>query len=119
MSLRDLGIIISDNGNFKQQISKVVLKAKRICGWIDRSFMRNDHIWRRYMLRTYVLPILDYGSQVWSPTAQSELNELESIQRTYTHKTEGMDNLNYWERLSYMNLQSIQRRHERYKVIYM
>ena len=71
------------------------------------------------MLRTYVLPVLDYGSQVWSPTNQSDLNELESIQRNYTYNTDGMDSLDYWKRLKYMNIQSIQRRHEGYKVIYI
>ena len=71
------------------------------------------------MLRTYILPVLDYASQVWSPVSQSELNKLEAVQRTYTYRTDGMENLNYWERLQSMNLQSIQRRHERYKVIYL
>ena len=71
------------------------------------------------MLRTYVLPVIDYGSQVWSPTNQSDLNELESIQRMYTNNTDGMDSLDYWQRLKCMNIQSIQRRHERYKVIYI
>ena len=71
------------------------------------------------MLRTYILPVMDYASQVWSPVNQAELNELESVQRTYTHRTEDMSNLDYWQRLQKMNLQSIQRRHERYKIIYL
>ena len=71
------------------------------------------------MLRTYILPVMDYASQVWSPVNQSELNELESVQRTYTYRTDDMENFDYWQRLRMMNLQSIQRRHERYKVIYI
>ena len=71
------------------------------------------------MLRTYILPVLDYGSQVWSPTNQSDLNLLESIQRLYTSNTDGLNTFNYWERLKNMNIQSIQRRHERYKIIYI
>ena len=71
------------------------------------------------MLRTYILCVMDYVSQVWSPVNQSELNELESVQRTYTYRTDNMENFDYWQRLRMMNLQSIQRRHERYKVIYL
>ena len=57
------------------------------------------------MLRTYILPVMDYASQVWSPVNQAELNELESVQRTYTHRTEDMSNLDYLQRLQKMNLQ--------------
>ena len=71
------------------------------------------------MLRSYILPVMDYASQVWSPVNQSELNELESVQRTYTYRTDNMENFDYWQRLRMMNLQSIQQRHERYKVIYL
>ena len=38
-NLRDLGIIISSDGSFREQINKVVKKARRLCGWIDRSFI--------------------------------------------------------------------------------
>ena len=74
-NLRDLGITISNDGFYKEHITKIVKKAGKLCGWIDRSFIRNDIYWQRHMLRTYVLPVLDYGSQVWSPTNQSDLNE--------------------------------------------
>ena len=47
------------------------------------------------------------------------MNKLEAVQRTYTFRTDGMDKLDYWQRLQVMNLQSIQRRHERYKIIYL
>ena len=117
-NLRDLGVIISNDGTYREHIAKIVKKAKRLSGWIERSFYRNDIHWRRHMLRTYILPVMDYASQVWSPVNQAELNELESVQRTYTHRTEDMSNLDYWQRLQKMNLQSIQRRHERYKIIY-
>ena len=62
---------------------------------------------------------MDYASQVWSPVAQSELNELESVQITYTHNTDRMETLDYWQRLQKISLQSIQRQDERYKVIYL
>ena len=117
--LRDLGVTISSDGTYREHISKIVKKAKRLSGWIDRSFIRNDVYWRRHMIRTYILSVIDYASQVWSPVTQSELNKLEAVQRTYTFRTDGMDKLDYWQRLQVMNLQSIQRRHERYKIIYL
>ena len=37
----------------------------------------------------------------------------------YTFHTEGLQEYNYWERLQLMTLQSVQRRHERYRLIYI
>ena len=37
----------------------------------------------------------------------------------FTYHTEGLQEFNYWERLQKMTLQSVQRRHERYRLIYI
>ena len=94
-NLRDLGVTISNDGTYREHIVKIVKKCRRLSGWIDRSFIRNDIFWRRHMIRTYILPVMDYASQVWSPVSQTELNKLESIQRTFTSRTDGMENLDY------------------------
>ena len=47
-----------------------------------------------------------------------ELRKIERIQSTFTKKIEGMKDLDYLERLKYLKLYSIQRRFERYSVIY-
>merc|ERR1712030_191861 len=36
-----------------------------------------------------------------------------------THQTEGLDLYNYWDRLYLMKLNSVQRRQERYRIIYI
>ena len=44
-NLRDLGIIMSDNANFKAHIGHVCAKVKQKCGWILRTFSsRNSHL---------------------------------------------------------------------------
>ena len=108
-NLRDLGVIISDDGSFRDQIIKVVKKARRLCGWIDRSFIRNDIYWRRHMLRTYVLPVIDYGSQIWSPINQGHISKLEGVLKLYSTYTDRMEGLNFWQRLKKMKLFSVQR----------
>ena len=44
---------------------------------------------------------------------------LESIQRTFIFQIEGMAKLNYRERLKFLNLMSIQRCHEWFKIIHL
>ena len=71
------------------------------------------------MWRTYIQGMLDFGSQVWTPVKSSLLLHLESTQKSFTKYTEGLDGMNYWERLEIMRLTSIQRRHERYRLVYL
>jgi len=44
---------------------------------------------------------------------------LESVQRTYSICTDGLTGFTYWQRLKKMKLYSVQRRMERYRVIYL
>ena len=118
-SLRDLGIIVSTKGDFREHIFKIVSKAKQRSGWISRQFMRKSIEFRRHMYRVYIQSLLDYGSQVWAPVDPALILHLESVQRSFTIQTEGLEHLNYWERLSKMKLNSVQRRMERYRVIYL
>ena len=54
----------------------------------------------------------------WSPVCVGELQEIESIQRTFTSHIIDVHSLNYWQRLENLKLYSIERSYERYLVIY-
>ena len=56
---------------------------------------------------------------LWHPSLISEISLIESIQRTATSKISSVSHLNYWERLQNLKLMSLQRRRERYALIYM
>ena len=47
---------------------------------------------------TYVRPILEYSSAVWSPSLITLINKIESVQRNFTKRLPGLQNLNYGER---------------------
>ena len=71
------------------------------------------------MYKTYIQGLQDYGSQVLAPVNPALILHLESVQRSYTIQTEGLQNCNYWVRLKRMKFYAVQRRMERYKVIYL
>ena len=48
-----------------------------------------------------------------------KITDNETVQRTFTSRVLYHDNLNYWERLKKLQLMSLQRRRERYILIYM
>ena len=60
---------------------------------------------------------MEYCCVVWAPAQQNLINELENIQRTFTSKINGMEGLDYHERLKKLNMYSLERR-DRYHIIY-
>ena len=67
--------------------------------------------------KSLIQPRMDYCSQLWSPTKQGDIARLESVQRGFTSKIEGMDGLDYWDRLELLGMYSQERRRERYQII--
>merc|ERR1712121_528499 len=53
------------------------------------------------------------GSNFW------EIDLLKEIQRSFTRQIDGMEGLDYAQRLEKLHMYSIQRRNERFKIIYI
>ena len=70
------------------------------------------------LFKALVMSRLDYGCQLWSPYL-SKQNMVEKVQRSFTRFISGMAGLSYTERLTVLNLYSLQRRRERYIIIYV
>ena len=71
------------------------------------------------LFKTLVLNIVEYCCPLWSPHKVEEIAKIEGVQRTFTAKINSVLHLNYWERLKHLKLYSLQRRRERYILIYM
>ena len=59
---------------------------------------------------TYVRPLLEYSSAVWSPSLITLINKIESVQRNFTERLQGLQNLNYGERLNILKSKSLEHR---------
>ena len=70
------------------------------------------------MFNTYIKSKMEYCCIIWSPMSQKWIYELEKIQKSFTSKINGMEKLDYHERLKKLNLFSLERRRERYMIIY-
>ena len=118
-STRDLGIEMSDDGSFTKHINKIIKKVKKKMGWINRSFVRNTIDFKRTIWRTYIQSVLDYGSQIWAPVDPIQMSKIENLLKNFTKNVSGLENMNYWDRLKKMKLNSMQRRLERYRIMYI
>ena len=82
------------------------------------------------LLKSLVRSTAEYASVLWAPADQTNINKLEQIQRRFTSKFAmfrsydevtglGECTTDYWERLEKLKLDSLERRRERYIIMYM
>ena len=109
---------MSSDASFTAHIHQVAATARKYAGWVLRTFNTRERTPLLTLWKSLIIPRLDYCSQLWCPHKASEIQLLENIQRSFTAKVNGISNLNYWERLKFLQLYSLERRRERYLVIY-
>ena len=117
--IKDLGIIMSNDAGFKAHIKKVTNSVRNLAGWILRTFKTRDKQTLLTAWKTLVLPIHDYCSQLWSPYKEGEKTELETIQWSFIRKIRETHADDYWDALDKLGLYSLERRRDRYRIIYL
>lgn len=118
-SLADLGVKMCDSAAFDQQIDAVVGRGRRQMGWVLRTFATREPLPMLTLYRSTVLPLMEQCCQLWSPLVIGQIRKLEAVQRTFTARITGLENLDYWERLRVLKLYSLERRRERYTILYV
>ena len=127
---KDLGITLSDSANFNEHITKVAATGRQVAGWARRTFQNHNRKVMLTLLKTLITPKLEYCCPLWSPADSKNIKLLESVQQNFTrhmkefwqynhHINIYICNTSYWERLKILNLYSLQRRRERYLILYM
>ena len=117
-TIKDLGITISDDTGFKEHIDKIVVSCKIMSGYIFRSLMTRDRKPMLLLMKAYIRSKVEYCNAVYFPYKKQDIAKIENIQRSFTAKIDGLENLDYWERLKELDLYSLERRRERYMIIY-
>lgn len=117
-TVKDLGVLMSNDLTFSEHIDKATTKCRKLVYWVFRVFNTRDCIPLLKLYKAMIIPRLDYCSQLWLPYKQQELKDLEGVQRTYTSRINSIKDLDYWSRLKFLKLFSVQRRYERYSIIY-
>ena len=99
--------LIDSELTFSEHISSKVKKANTIVGLIRRSFTSLDCKSFTKIYTAFVRPHLEYAQSVWSPHLQKYVNMLENVQIRATKLVDGLENLDYEERLKRLNLPSL------------
>ena len=115
---KDLGVMASNDLMFKEHMNNIITSSKIVMGMLLRAFSIREKEPMIKLFNTYIKSKLEYCCIVWSPVQQTYITELENIQRTFTSKINGMEGYDYHERLKKLNMYSLERRRDRYFIIY-
>ena len=110
---KDLGIIFQENLKFDIQISECVGIANKVLGLIKRSVFHLDRDLLLKLYKSLVRPIIDYGNVIWFPYTKKNKKLIENVQRRVTRMVPELKELSYTERLTKLNLFSLDYRRKR------
>ena len=117
--VKDLGVMLSQDGSFNEHVRNVIKKVKNLTSWILRSFSIRSAEVMLTLWKSIVLPHIEYASQLWSPIRKGPIQQLEDLQWCFLRKIKSCVRGNYWATLKKFRLYSLERRRERYRVIYL
>ena len=115
--VRDLGVTYDNKLRFDDYIHKIVSKAFQMVNLIYRTFVSKNTDLLCRAFKTYVRPILEYCSPIWSPYLLHDINKIESVQRYFTCRLFPGQQLIYTERLSLTNLNSLESRRIKFDLL--
>ena len=91
-TVKDLGVLMSNDCMFDDHICQVTKKCSQLCGWILRNFENRSELLMLTLFKSIVLSRIDYASQLLSPYKKSYICALEKIQRSFTKYIAGYQN---------------------------
>ena len=118
-SVKDLGIMMQSTGSFDEHIDLMCTKGGQQAGWVLRAFRCREMKPMITLFKSLVLPHVELCSQIWSPVKLGLIRKLEKVQRVYTSKIQEVADFNYWDRLHILGLYSLERRRDRYMILYV
>ena len=106
---KDLGINYSDSFNFDFHVDQVCKKSFHALHTINKCFRFSSQNVHLLLYNSYVHPLHDYGSSVWSPSHRNQINKVEKIQCFATKYILGYPTLSYDECLVECHFMSLEK----------
>ena len=101
------------------KLSQQLKKGKSQISWILPSFKTRHKTAITTLYKSLVILILECCSVLWSPTIVGHIQSLENFQRSFIRKIKSSPTNDYWSCLKEMNVLSLQRWCERYRIMYI
>ena len=109
--IKDLGVFIDCDLSFSTHIDDITRRAYQRTNMIFyKGFVSLDKIMLSKAYTTYVRPLLEYCTSIWSPTYFTDIVKIEKVQKYYTKRISSISNLSYKQRLQRLKLDSLELR---------
>jgi len=95
---RDLGVLISDDLNWTEQVRATTSRARTTAHSLARALVSKDSRTWVDLFRTFVRPRIEYAASAWIPHEAGHLTTLGSVQRWFTKQIPGIGKLDHEER---------------------
>lgn len=113
----DLGVRIDTDLKFHSHIRETANKAGGIAQNLLKSTVCRSPEFMTFLWKTYIRPVLEYGSCIWNTGFAGDLRLMEGIQRRWTKQITGLSDMSYDGRLQALKLYSLKGRLHRADLI--
>ena len=109
-TVKDLGITFDTTLSLSSHVVNIVSTANQRMNLLYRAFFSRslNTLVKAYI--TYIRPLLEYNTVVWSPHKKCDIQLVEKVQRRFTKQLPGLRNMTYAERLAVTGLHTLELR---------
>eukprot|EP00061_Rhincodon_typus_P015858 g43775.t1 len=101
---RDLGVQVLSSLKVESQVDRAVKKAFSMLAFIGQCIENKSWEVMLQLYRTLVRPLLEYCVRFCSPCYRKDVVKFERVQKRFTRRLPGLEDLSYRERLSKLRL---------------
>jgi hypothetical protein len=91
-AINDLGVLFDTKLNFSDHCHKTAAKGFARANMLLKCFYSNDRSLQCKLFTTFVRPILEYNSPIWSPHHAKDIFAIERVQKYFTKNLKGLRN---------------------------
>ena len=118
-SANDLGVIKATNLIYDEHCTNIIRRANSTCAFILRNFASRNASFMSRIFVAYIRPLLEYASQLWSPSTIDFINRIERVQRMFTKRIRSISHMTYDERLAHLNLHRLECRRLYFDMLFL
>ena len=110
-TIKDLGVILSDNLKWNPHIQKIYSKSISLLYLTLKSFCSTDPFFYVNLYKLYIRPNLEYNVCTWNPFQRGDVKRIESVQEKFTRflcKKCHIKYNNYLHRLDILHLETLE-----------
>ena len=107
---KDLGVTVDSTLRFHDHVRVTVQKAGGLANNLLRSTVCRNADFMSSIFVSHVRPLIDYASCVWNTGYLGDSRLLEAVQRRFTKRIAGLEEVSYGDRLRELNLFSVKGR---------